>query len=156
STESGMINTALFVLVQVLTCGLLMLEADASVLPTGRYEGWDDDYRFFCKMDIKKSTKMEIVADVDISHGGTGGKCVNCYFEYGVWTEAGSRDKTHVAAVVGFDEVSQPYDNPTDDCLAKLGEAAGVGYHCSWNAYPKNGLMIFKLCKAHFELTKVS
>ncbi|KAF4651133.1 hypothetical protein FOL46_000527 [Perkinsus olseni] len=120
------------------------------------YEGWDDDNRFFCKMDIKKSTEMEIVADVDIRYGWTGGKCVNCYFEYGVWTEAGSRDKTHVAALVGFDEVAQPYDSPTDDCLAKLGKVAGVGYHCSWNAYPKNGRMIFKLCKAHFELTKVS
>ncbi|KAF4686887.1 hypothetical protein FOZ60_004707 [Perkinsus olseni] len=150
-----MINTALFVLVQVLTCGLLMLRADATVLAVGTYEGWHDDYRFFCKMDIEQSTEMEIVADVDIRHGWTGGKCVNCHFEYGVWTGADSRDKTHVAALGGFDEVSQSTDDPTDACLAKLGEAAGVGYDCSWNAYPTDGLMIFELCDAHFELTQV-
>ncbi|KAF4686810.1 hypothetical protein FOZ60_004780 [Perkinsus olseni] len=69
STESEMINAALFVLVQVLTCGLLMLQADANVLAVGTYEGWDDDYRFFCKMDIEQSTEMEIAADVDIRHG---------------------------------------------------------------------------------------
>ncbi|KAF4746191.1 hypothetical protein FOZ62_028183, partial [Perkinsus olseni] len=85
----------------------------------------------------------------------TGGKCVNCHFEYGVWTGADSRDKTHVAALGGFDEVSQSTDDPTDACLAKLGEAAGVGYDCSWNAYPTDGLMIFELCDAHFELTQV-
>ncbi|KAF4722900.1 hypothetical protein FOZ62_028874, partial [Perkinsus olseni] len=73
STESEMINAALFVLVQVLTCGLLMLQADANVLAVG----------------------------------------------------ADSRDKTHVAAVVGLDEASQPTDDSTDACLAKLGGAAG-------------------------------
>ncbi|KAF4740623.1 hypothetical protein FOZ62_005041 [Perkinsus olseni] len=148
---------ALLMFTQLLDCGLLLV-LGLEVLPLGLYQGWDDDYSFYCKMTIRKSTDLEIVADVEISRGFNEAKCVNCYFEYGVWTETSERShaEVHVASLLDSEDVSKPPDDPTSVCLAQLSEVLGIGSKCLWSGYPKNGRMIFKLCDTRFELLHFS
>ncbi|KAF4672857.1 hypothetical protein FOL47_011276 [Perkinsus chesapeaki] len=69
--------------VTVIIC-LLVEPQLAEVAALGEYDGWDNDYRFFCIMTVKSSSEMEIMADVELERGTNRGTCVNCYFMYGV------------------------------------------------------------------------
>ncbi|KAF4740796.1 hypothetical protein FOZ63_020882, partial [Perkinsus olseni] len=99
--ERNMIIVASLMFTQLLDCRLLLV-LGLDVLPLGLYQGWDDDYGFYCNMTIRKSTDLEIVADVEINRGFNEAKCVNCYFVYGVWTETSERShaEVHVASLL--------------------------------------------------------
>ncbi|EEQ99253.1 hypothetical protein Pmar_PMAR009374 [Perkinsus marinus ATCC 50983] len=130
----------------VLIIGLLVNPQLAEVAALGKYHGWDDDYRFFCIINVKSSSKMQITADVDLRRRTNGGECVNCHFIYGLSKVLGKTNGSEN----NVDLLSQV--DPTTECLNQLGEVIGVGDHCRWNAYPYNGRMVLDGCGSHWDL----
>ncbi|KAF4668915.1 hypothetical protein FOL47_002822 [Perkinsus chesapeaki] len=147
---------ALSTLFQVVVISILVKPQLAEMAALGEYVGWDQYYRFYCKMTVKSSPEMQIVADVELERGFNRATCVDCNFVYGLSNGFGNNRSRGISGdplyQFGF---TPPPTDPTTACLNQLAEIIGVGGDCRWDAYAKYGGMVLDGCGAHWELVHV-
>ncbi|EER14699.1 hypothetical protein Pmar_PMAR020133 [Perkinsus marinus ATCC 50983] len=141
------------VLIQLLAYGVPLVQAGSYMETYQKYDGFNEE-GIYCIMTVKELTQARLVADIELSNGDYDDTCNDVDFDYEIST-SGTTNRT-TALRESYKLQASSLGVADDDCLQDLASDMNMGSHCRFNAYPKNGHMIFEACNSRFDLSPKS
>ncbi|EER06539.1 hypothetical protein Pmar_PMAR024956 [Perkinsus marinus ATCC 50983] len=142
------------VLIQLLAYGAPLVQAGSYMKTYQKYKGHNKDYSIFCTMTVKELTKERLVADIELENTFHDNICYGCEFDY-MKSISGTTNRS-TALRESYKLQTSSLGVVDGDCLQDLADSMHMGSHCRFNAYPKNGHMIFEACRQLFDLSPKS